>query len=48
MDRPCESSWTGAHENFQAREYDAGQSQASQHEDKKQLEKNLAQILKTF
>ena len=24
MDRPCESSWTGAHENFQAREYDAG------------------------
>jgi hypothetical protein len=27
MDRPCESSWTGAHENFQAREYDAGASQ---------------------
>jgi hypothetical protein len=26
MDRPCESSWTGAHENFQAREYDAGAS----------------------
>jgi hypothetical protein len=23
MDRPCESSWIGAHENFQAREYDA-------------------------
>jgi hypothetical protein len=26
MDRLCESSWTGAHENFQAREYDAGAS----------------------
>jgi hypothetical protein len=24
MDRLCKSSWTGAHENFQAREYDAG------------------------
>jgi hypothetical protein len=24
MDKPCASSWTGAHENFQAREYDAG------------------------
>jgi hypothetical protein len=33
MGIPCESSWTGAHENFQAREYDAGASptrQASQ------------------
>jgi hypothetical protein len=29
MNRPCESSWTGAHENFQAREYDAGASPAS-------------------
>jgi hypothetical protein len=29
MDRPCESSWTGAHENFQAREYDAGASPTS-------------------
>ena len=26
MDKPCERSWTGAHENFQAREYDAGAS----------------------
>jgi hypothetical protein len=33
MDRPCRSSWIGAHESFQAREYDAGASpthQASQ------------------
>jgi hypothetical protein len=29
MDRLCESSWTGAHENFQAREYDAGASPTS-------------------
>jgi hypothetical protein len=29
MDIPCRSSWTGAHENFQAREYDAGASQIS-------------------
>jgi hypothetical protein len=28
MDKPCERSWTGAHENFQAREYDAGASPA--------------------
>jgi hypothetical protein len=27
MDRLCEISWTEAHENFQAREYDAGASQ---------------------
>jgi hypothetical protein len=27
MDRPCRSSWTGAHESFQAEEYDAGASQ---------------------
>jgi hypothetical protein len=26
MDRPCRSSWTGAHEFFQAEEYDAGAS----------------------
>jgi hypothetical protein len=26
-DRPCRSSWTGAHESFQAEEYDAGASQ---------------------
>jgi hypothetical protein len=26
MDRPCAISWTGAHENFRAREYDAGAS----------------------
>jgi hypothetical protein len=29
MDRPCPSSWTGAHENFQVREYDAGASPPS-------------------
>jgi hypothetical protein len=29
MDRPCRSSWTGAHESFQAREYDAGASPIS-------------------
>jgi hypothetical protein len=29
MDRLCESSWTGAHENFQARVYDAGASPTS-------------------
>jgi hypothetical protein len=29
MDRSCESSWIGAHENFQAREYDAGASPTS-------------------
>jgi len=29
MERPCESSWTGAHEYFQAREYDAGASTAT-------------------
>ena len=29
MDRPCKSSWIGAHENFQAREYDAGASPTS-------------------
>jgi hypothetical protein len=29
MDRLCVSSWTGAHENFQAREYDAGASPTS-------------------
>jgi hypothetical protein len=26
IDRLCESSWKGAHENFQAREYDVGAS----------------------
>jgi hypothetical protein len=29
MDRPCMSSWTEAHEKFQAREYDAGASPTS-------------------
>jgi hypothetical protein len=29
MDIPCRSSWTGAHESFQAREYDAGASPTS-------------------
>jgi hypothetical protein len=29
MDRPCMSSWIGAHENFQEREYDAGASPTS-------------------
>jgi hypothetical protein len=41
MDRPCRSLWTGAHENFQAEEYDAGASlthQASQHESRGQLD----------
>jgi hypothetical protein len=42
MDRPCRSSWTGAHEYFQAEEYDAGASlthQASQRvEQKEQLD----------
>jgi hypothetical protein len=38
MDRPCESSWTGAHENFQAREYDAGASPTtSKHGGRRQL-----------
>jgi hypothetical protein len=48
MDRPCRSSWTGAHENFQAREYDAGASsthQASQRRSGGQLDKPT-QILK--
>jgi hypothetical protein len=46
MDTPYTSSWIGAHENFQAREYDAGASQASQRGDKGQLEKCPTQILK--
>jgi hypothetical protein len=29
MDRPCKSSWIGAHEIFQVREYDAGASPTS-------------------
>jgi hypothetical protein len=29
MDIPCRSSWIGAHENIQAREYDAGASLTS-------------------
>jgi hypothetical protein len=29
IDKLCESSWIGAHENIQAREYDAGASPAS-------------------
>jgi hypothetical protein len=29
MDRPCMSSWTGAHESFQAKEYDVGASPTS-------------------
>jgi hypothetical protein len=29
MDRLCDISWTGAHENFQVREYDAGASPTS-------------------
>ena len=48
MDTPYVSSWTGAHENFQAREYDAGAPQASQRGDNGQLDKRLAQILKYF
>jgi ribosomal protein L36 len=46
MDRQCASSWIGSHENFQAREYDVGASQASQCGDKRQLEKHPTQILK--
>jgi hypothetical protein len=46
MDRPCTSSWIGAHENFQDRDYDAGSSQVSQRRDNGQLEKRPAQILK--
>jgi hypothetical protein len=46
MDRQCVSSWIGAHDNFQAREYDAGASQVSQHEDNGQLDKRPTQILK--
>ena len=40
MDRPCKSSWTEAHEIFQAEEYDAGASpthQASQRGGGRQL-----------
>jgi hypothetical protein len=29
MERSCRSSWIGAHESFQAREYDAGASLTS-------------------
>jgi hypothetical protein len=29
MDEPCAISWIGAHEDFQAREYDAGASPTS-------------------
>jgi hypothetical protein len=29
MDKPCRNSWIGAHEIFQAREYDAGASPTS-------------------
>jgi hypothetical protein len=36
MDRPCASSWTGAHEKFQAREYDAGASPTSSEPARKQ------------
>jgi hypothetical protein len=42
MDRPCKSSWTGAHEIFQEREYDVGASpthQASQRGSGRQLDK---------
>jgi hypothetical protein len=41
MGRLYRSSWTGAHESFQAEEYDAGASlthQASQHIERKQLD----------
>jgi hypothetical protein len=33
------NSWTGSHENFQAREYDAGASQGSQRRGIGQLDK---------
>jgi hypothetical protein len=50
MDRPCRSSWTRAHEIFQAREYDAGASlthQESHRESGGQLDEPT-QILKTL
>jgi hypothetical protein len=50
MDRPCRSSWTGAHENFQAEEYDAGASTNTSNEPAHQAEDSWtapAQILKT-
>jgi hypothetical protein len=43
MDTPYVRSWTGAHENFQAREYDAGASQASQRGFQRQREKRPTQ-----
>jgi hypothetical protein len=49
MDRPCGSSWTGAHEIFQAEEYDAGASlthQESQHIERKDSWTVPAHILK--
>jgi hypothetical protein len=46
MGTPYMSSWIGSHENFKAREYDAGASEASQRGDKGQLEKHPTQILK--
>ena len=37
MGRPCESSWTGVHANFQVREYNAGASPtSSEHGTKRQ------------
>jgi hypothetical protein len=52
MDRPCSSSWTGAHENFRAEEYDAGASlthQVSQRmEQEEQLDNANTHILKYF
>jgi hypothetical protein len=42
MNIPCRSSWTGADESFQEREYDAGASpthQASQRGSGRQLDK---------
>jgi hypothetical protein len=51
MDKPCRSSWIGAHETFQAKEYDAGAStthQASQRMGQKEQLDRPAHILKYF
>jgi hypothetical protein len=46
MDKLCTSSWIGAHENFQVREYDVGASQASQCGENRWMDKRPTQILK--
>jgi hypothetical protein len=51
MDIPCRSSWTGAHANFQVREYDAGASPETSEpvqNDKGQLGTRQHKFLKFF